>query len=210
MSQRENTQYKGLSLVAAFWKGKYQGRAWASSLGTSVAHVYGDSIEDVMQKLRGDIDAGNTECTIKDLMVAKHGEFLKIKGISLEEIDLIRLNRVYEELKRQPHCYECSEKLDNEYDLECSRCGWIICHCGACGCGHPVYGPKIAVKKTKPNYGTKEKSVNRFPSSRDTDNSVSKSFSDFASASQYAQQRAGSILRREPDGWLVTRISPCN
>ena len=36
---------------------------------------------------------------------------------------------------RTTHCYNCHRKLDNSIDLECIACKWIICTCGACGCG---------------------------------------------------------------------------
>lgn len=36
---------------------------------------------------------------------------------------------------RVTHCYSCKEQLDNSIDIECVSCGWILCWCGACGCG---------------------------------------------------------------------------
>lgn len=36
---------------------------------------------------------------------------------------------------RVTHCYNCQRHLDNSIDIECKACGWIICPCGACGCG---------------------------------------------------------------------------
>jgi len=35
---------------------------------------------------------------------------------------------------RIAHCYNCKRHLDNEVDVECCACRWIICTCGACGC----------------------------------------------------------------------------
>ena len=37
---------------------------------------------------------------------------------------------------RVTHCYNCKQHLDNKIFLECSACNWIICSCGACGCGY--------------------------------------------------------------------------
>ena len=37
---------------------------------------------------------------------------------------------------RTTHCYACKESLDNSIDIECAACGWILCDCGACGCGY--------------------------------------------------------------------------
>ena len=37
---------------------------------------------------------------------------------------------------RTTHCYVCKSNIDNELFMECLGCGWIICSCGACGCGY--------------------------------------------------------------------------
>lgn len=36
---------------------------------------------------------------------------------------------------RHTHCYACRRDIDNLTFYECTRCEWIICLCGACGCG---------------------------------------------------------------------------
>jgi hypothetical protein len=38
--------------------------------------------------------------------------------------------------RRITHCYQCRRPLDSEVDLECAACAWILCSCGACGCGY--------------------------------------------------------------------------
>lgn len=38
--------------------------------------------------------------------------------------------------RRITHCYNCKNNLDNGIDTECNACLWIVCSCGACGCGH--------------------------------------------------------------------------
>ena len=38
--------------------------------------------------------------------------------------------------RRITHCYSCNVHLDNSVDSECISCGWILCSCGACGCGY--------------------------------------------------------------------------
>jgi hypothetical protein len=37
--------------------------------------------------------------------------------------------------RRVTHCHKCKRHLDNAMDVECEACKWIICRCGACGCG---------------------------------------------------------------------------
>lgn len=34
------------------------------------------------------------------------------------------------------HCYACKDELDSSIDLQCTACRWILCDCGACGCGY--------------------------------------------------------------------------
>lgn len=38
--------------------------------------------------------------------------------------------------QRNAHCYECKEPLNSLAKFECEQCGWILCDCGACGCGY--------------------------------------------------------------------------
>lgn len=37
--------------------------------------------------------------------------------------------------RRITHCYACKQRIDNTIDIECLACNWILCICGACGCG---------------------------------------------------------------------------
>ena len=192
--------YKGLSLVTRYYQGRYQGKAWASNMGIEIAHVYGESIEDVSQKLRDEIDRGDFDGIIKREMVRKHGEFLRRKGVALDEIDAIQLTQVYGKLRRTPHCYDCGSSLDNEVDLECSRCAWIICSCGACGCGHPKYGPLIAERKATKKPG--QSAVSRGRGSRDEKN---RTFRSFEEAKSFAKRNPGASVRRSGnDSWTVT------
>lgn len=37
---------------------------------------------------------------------------------------------------RSTKCHRCGTAIDNELYLECAACRWIVCDCGACGCGY--------------------------------------------------------------------------
>lgn len=37
---------------------------------------------------------------------------------------------------RWTHCWSCKSLLTNATEIECIACGWILCKCGACGCGY--------------------------------------------------------------------------
>lgn len=61
----------------------------------------------------------------------KHKTRLNSLGISYLGISsphIIKKDRI-------TRCYACKKDLDNTIDIECKACGWIICSCGACGCG---------------------------------------------------------------------------
>lgn len=45
---------------------------------------------------------------------------------------------------RMTHCYACSSPLDGELDLECRGCSWLVCFCGACGCGRESHEEQAA------------------------------------------------------------------
>ena len=36
---------------------------------------------------------------------------------------------------RATHCYNCKRELTTQTHLGCNNCSWILCDCGACGCG---------------------------------------------------------------------------
>lgn len=38
---------------------------------------------------------------------------------------------------RVAHCWNCKTDLDSKVLFECATCAWILCECGACGCGYP-------------------------------------------------------------------------
>lgn len=61
----------------------------------------------------------------------RHRGFIEALGTPYPGIRPRRASR-----RRITHCYACRRMLDNQADEECSGCGWIVCECGACGCGY--------------------------------------------------------------------------
>lgn len=61
-----------------------------------------------------------------------HREFLNSLGIRYNGVTSISATRKH----RITNCYSCKKSLDNSVDIECNICRWIICRCGACGCGY--------------------------------------------------------------------------
>lgn len=60
-----------------------------------------------------------------------HATFLEARGLPAQMLrKATRTPR-----SRVTNCYSCKASLDNSINFECSACNWIICSCGACGCG---------------------------------------------------------------------------
>ena len=68
-------------------------------------------------------------------LIKNHKAFLKKIGRSYQGV----VRRDESKARRVTHCYSCQKKLDNSIDSECASCRWIICECGACGCGYVRY-----------------------------------------------------------------------
>lgn len=67
---------------------------------------------------------------ISNEVQARHKEFLRKIGRPF-----IGVRFADDSKHRTAHCYHCKNELDNSVDLECMKCGWILCfYCGACGC----------------------------------------------------------------------------
>ena len=68
------------------------------------------------------------------LLNDNHKLFLLRKGLDSDNRFLISLNTPNS--RRITHCYSCKSHLDEAQHLNCSVCRWIVCPCGACGCGY--------------------------------------------------------------------------
>ena len=63
-----------------------------------------------------------------------HKSFLLRKDLDPDIRFLISLNTPNR--RRITHCYQCRSHLDEAQHWNCSVCRWIVCPCGACGCGY--------------------------------------------------------------------------
>jgi len=66
----------------------------------------------------------------RNKVIQKHKEFIENLGVTYQGIKLTDAAD-----KRITHCYSCKKGLDSEVDIQCALCKWLICSCGACGCG---------------------------------------------------------------------------
>lgn len=189
MSRRTET-YRGVQLVAAIYEGKFQGKAWGPKLGSALAHVEGDSIDDVLGRLRYAVDSPAVQDTFRARLIEKHEGFLREHGIDPSTISAEEIVAAYDRSHRTTGCYNCKSGLDNEIDVECPRCGWIICTgCGACGCGHPKHGVKVTERIRR----------------QKTMDASRQEFRDFAAARDYALSHPPALVKRNQsgDGWVV-------
>ena len=78
----------------------------------------------------------NLELLDKELTLEEKHKMI-LQGLGLEWKG-VRSPSKDREVSRQrvAHCYLCKHPLDNTVDKECVACGWILCRCGACGCGY--------------------------------------------------------------------------
>ncbi len=67
----------------------------------------------------------------KDNAEAEHRKKLEKLGLPYKGINVNSTKS-----HRSTNCYDCKANIDNAINLECKACGWILCECGACGCGY--------------------------------------------------------------------------
>ncbi|WP_213948484.1 hypothetical protein [Luteibacter sp. dw_328] len=68
----------------------------------------------------------------------RHAERLKTLGKEFKGVESVTSER---RVHRATHCYACKSSLNSAQDLQCKACGWILCDCGACGCGYESPAP---------------------------------------------------------------------
>lgn len=68
---------------------------------------------------------------LDEYIAFNHSTYLRQAGRPLSPLRVAKRSR-----GRVTHCYRCSAHLDSDAHLECSACGWLVCTCGACGCGY--------------------------------------------------------------------------
>nr|CAP48735.1 putative integron gene cassette protein [uncultured bacterium]CAP48736.1 putative integron gene cassette protein [uncultured bacterium]CAP49141.1 putative integron gene cassette protein [uncultured bacterium] len=136
MTNRKEVSYNNFTIIAAHFRGKFQGRAtydlyWREELPRIEYRAEDVSSDAVVENLKRQVDEFNANKSeaIGKIRLANHRLFLSSAGIAYQGVrTTLRGHRV-------THCYKCRKGLDNSIDTECNACGWIICNCGACGCG---------------------------------------------------------------------------
>lgn len=110
-----------------------QGIYYGFARGEIIIKINSKNREEVIRKLKNEIEFFliNKNKIISRNRRDRHKEFLYRKGIVFKGV------RNSEEKKnRSSHCYKCKNAVSSEIQDECIACEWIICNCGACGCGY--------------------------------------------------------------------------
>jgi hypothetical protein len=68
--------------------------------------------------------------------MSAHAIHLKKQGISVPTPSVFQHN----DLHRAAHCWSCKDPLDSNDEMACVICRWLLCDCGACGCGYKRQG----------------------------------------------------------------------
>jgi hypothetical protein len=98
----------------------WDGTRWYNELDYSVPRY---SLIRILEKLISAKDR-------REMAVAAHSEFLSARGMPQSAT-----GKPKKSSHRVASCPICSRKFGNAVELECAACHWIICVCGACGCG---------------------------------------------------------------------------
>jgi hypothetical protein len=134
-SERRKEMYRGYEIVARFDGETYKGKAWPKEAGLDSLSDQGENLDDVVDKLCKRVDVALQPRTVewRKTLPERHSKYL----IELGKPDAGLRQASQVSPHRESVCYRCGEPVDNRVDLECTACGWIVCHsCAACGCGH--------------------------------------------------------------------------
>ena len=133
----------------------------------------------------------------KDSLIQYHKEFLAERDIPYVGIML----NTHRTTVREASCYDCSSVLDSSFDACCKACSWILCFCGACGCGHPQYGARYSKRRAALSESVKSSGSHNSQLPK-----ANQEFSSFREALEFAKRHPGSLLRRGGAGlWLVVK-----
>ena len=83
------------------------------------------------------VDFLSNEDALKIKFEANHRRFLLDLGVA--ESDTVELEASASSRRRETHCFGCQSDLQSDFHFECSRCRWLVCGCGTCGCGYTNY-----------------------------------------------------------------------
>ena len=66
----------------------------------------------------------------REMAIQAHEEYLSARGLAESATAKPKKSS-----RSVTDCAACKRKFANPVKLECATCHWLICQCGACGCG---------------------------------------------------------------------------
>lgn len=93
---------------------------WFTIAGEKVLHT--DKIAFSLERMSSD----------RDSVIEYHRDYMTLIEKPYSGVDYPNAPRK----RRSTHCYNCKSSLDSDRDIECNACKWMVCRCGACGCGY--------------------------------------------------------------------------
>ena len=92
--------------------------------------------DDLDMAKQSAIDFLSDDERVRDRFAENHRRFLSQLGEDcFDDVELESRAR----WPREAHCFACQSDLRSEFHFACSRCGWLVCACGTCGCGYKNY-----------------------------------------------------------------------
>jgi hypothetical protein len=106
------------------------------SLNQKILHEHEDfkDVQSATKYAKAWVD--DNESLILSLISEAHRNHLERYNVgSIGVNNLVKTSK--SRRRRVSHCWRCKQTVDNQFQYECVLCGgWIICSCGACGCGY--------------------------------------------------------------------------
>ena len=141
----ENVQHDDVSMVYLFCTHSCSMKSYERRFLRSILVPYYDAKRELAissylkwhDKSGADFLTIDRERRIRELeekrnnVIEKHKAFVTNLGVNYHGTELINTRK-----GRKTHCYRCKRKLDSATGIQCALCHWIICSCGACGCGY--------------------------------------------------------------------------
>ena len=130
---KERYEWKGLKIVFA----EKNGIPYSSVI--SGATVLKSCSNESMEKVKDEVrDFLSDKKNIENIIKRNHERSLANSGIkNPEKIGIYKAEP--NKRKRETHCYGCGHDLSSFEDFSCKKCNWLLCTCGACGCGYHKY-----------------------------------------------------------------------
>ena len=128
-SNRITESYEFQTLIINFVANAQEATASVTA-GKTVLKTFQDKdLDNLKATLRSFLKDPNS---INEVIKENHKKFLETNHV--EKWD--EIGTFTSKIERETHCYSCKEDINSLFELSCNFCKWIICPCGACGCGY--------------------------------------------------------------------------